>query len=63
MALHCIRFWEPDCTAYTGKKRELPFKILTGLIVFCNFALECICQKKELMENVKNLILKRKNDH
>ncbi|PKU41900.1 phenylalanine--trna ligase beta hypothetical protein [Limosa lapponica baueri] len=55
-----IRFWEPDCIAYTGKKKELPFKILTGLMLPWNFALECICQKKGVVKNVKNLILKRK---
>lgn len=56
----CIRLWEPDCAACMGKKRQVPFKILTGLTVSCNFAFEPICQKKELVRSVKNLILKRK---
>lgn len=55
-----MRFWEPDFTAYMGKKRQLPFKISTGLIGSCDFAFEPVSQKKELVENVKNLTLKRK---
>lgn len=50
--LVCIRFWEPFCAVYVGRKRGLGWKCPLTLHFICIF-----CQKK-LFKSVKSLILK-----
>lgn len=53
--LRCTHAQE-KIVAYLKKKN----KVLSGLMAYCEFVLECIDLKKELARSTKNLILERK---